>query len=595
MAMKRLVDGECGDNNALMRVASHFTQEKNFAKNHLKADFRSPPLEEQFVNEFLEQQSNETLKPLKDHNRFRMDSILRELNSVQNSSQILDSKVSENEIRTGEQWSQEYREQNAIEQFEDNFYSGITRFPESESQPDVKWAHEFLTESEKKLSETDLKFDFTAVPNQNWIEEFKSDESFAKEAKNFVDLVRDEPDLNETEFMKFIRKVGNVEESQSLNHRPQLGGAWAKEFQMWTEGNKEATEIEEDINFWDSLAKDWEQNQESEGIDAWIREYGAMQEDPVNEIDYNFSEENPLKDSENPFEEGLRKLQQGDIPSAVLLFEAACQKEPDNVLAWQYLGTTQAENEHDSAAIQALRKCLSLQSNNLIAIMALAVSYTNESMQNDAISCLKQWIKNNEKYSHLILNEEAAVPPFTDYESFTKSFTEVRDLYIKAARLTPNSPDADVQCCLGVLFNLSGEYAKAADCFQAALQVKPRDALLWNRLGATLANGNKPEEAVHAYSEALEISPGFIRARFNLGISCINLKAYREAAEHFLTVLNLQNAGRGPKGVQSRAAMSNNVWSSLRLVMSLLGRQDLYDYVDRKDLHFLNNEFNMEF
>ena len=38
----------------------------------------------------------------------------------------------------------------------------------------------------------------------------------------------------------------------------------------------------------------------------------------------------------------------------------------------------------------------------------------------------------------------------------------------------------------------------------------------------------------------LRHSPGYIRCRYNLGISCINLKAYREAAEHFLTALNFQ-------------------------------------------------------
>jgi peroxin-5 len=97
--------------------------------------------------------------------------------------------------------------------------------------------------------------------------------------------------------------------------------------------------------------------------------------------------------------------------------------------------------------------------------------------------------------------------------------------------------DPDVQVGLGVLFYGDEEYDKAVDCFTAALNVRPNDALLWNRLGATLANSGKSEDAIEAYHHALNLKPTFVRSRYNLGVSCINIGCYTEAAQHLLRAL----------------------------------------------------------
>lgn len=116
--------------------------------------------------------------------------------------------------------------------------------------------------------------------------------------------------------------------------------------------------------------------------------------------------------------------------------------------------------------------------------MSLAVSYTNESLQNQALNMLVNWLKCNGNYQNLVPPTMTPVEDEILTSTIIKgpNLKEVQQLFLTAVQQKHPQIDPDIQEALGVLFNLSSEYDKAVDCFQAALQVRP-NAKTWNRLG----------------------------------------------------------------------------------------------------------------
>uniref|UniRef100_A0A023GLJ9 Peroxisomal targeting signal 1 receptor n=1 Tax=Amblyomma triste TaxID=251400 RepID=A0A023GLJ9_AMBTT len=611
MSIRNLVEAECGTPNPLVKLSSHAIQDtarqqEGLLRQRHHGQFEVAGPSTLLVDEFLaERQGQERMAP----QTFRMAGLLQEMRDIEKMYQTPPSVPGVADVGMSKAWTNEFvpampdvKEEAALgaASWTLEYAAASAGVPSTSQATPIKWAEEYLLEGEQHTG----------------VHASEGSESMAQVADELLKGVNDDA-LMETEFMQFVKRLrdgdtdldeqaagwaedftreyGQPQQQQRVLQSQESPAAQALASQ-WTEGFVEEREKKTDLDFWESLQKEWDHvTRETPQSHPWLSDYENLSE-PYR--DYKFAEVNPLENVEHPFEEGLKKLQENDIPSAVLLFEAAVQKNPQHVEAWQYLGTTQAENEQDPAAIAALKRCLQLSPQNLTALMAIAVSYTNESLQLQACESLLQWLKCNPRYQALLSSAdipttEMAFPVSSIMSS--EQHGRTRDLFIAAARMSPNDPDPDVQCGLGVLFNLSGEYDKAADCFRAALTVRPNDSQLWNKLGATLANGSRSEEAVDAYRQALHLSPGFIRSRFNLGISCINLGSYREAAEHFLTALNMQSAGRGPAGMQSiNSAVSENIWSTLRMVLTLLNRPDLYKVADQRDLAHLNREFGVD-
>lgn len=347
--------------------------------------------------------------------------------------------------------------------------------------------------------------------------------------------------------------------------------------------------VESDTEFWDKMQAEWEELARRNWLEE--SEDQGLAPPPVSPVDkgYCFNTNNPFRDWPNAFAEGQEKAREGDLNSAVLLLEASIFQDPQDSEAWQLLGTTQAENENEQAAILSLQRCLELRPNNLLALMALAVSFTNSGLQREACDALQRWLRHNPRYRHLVLEQQGALQGEGPQKPARCELQDVLLLFQEAALLNLDCVDPDLQTGLGVLFNLSSDFNKAVDAFSAALSVRPQDYLLWNRLGATLANGDRSEEAVEAYSRALELQPGFIRSRYNLGISCINLGAHREAVSNFLVALNQQRRTQRC----SQQQMSANIWAALRIAVSMMDRPELFQAASVGDLDLLMRLFDV--
>ncbi|XP_053743165.1 peroxisomal biogenesis factor 5 isoform X5 [Synchiropus splendidus] len=627
MAMRELVEADCGGANPLMKLTGHVTQEGGAWRHRSTPTIPPTPIElateEELVNEFLQ-------APPRPPQTFDMGQLLEEMQQIDQQSfrQAPQRAPDVAALALSGDWTAEFLSSSdsasapGLIALGDAADADWTKEFIAEAADPGRWAEEYLEQSEEKLWLGDL-----GDKENEWTKEYQASEELKQTANELVAKVTD-PKLQNTEFLTETGGGSLPLETPERNEKIELTKAkqaeqWAKVVRQVSEESAEAwvdefaatgpdfqqakAAVESDVDFWEKLQEEWEEMAKRDAEShPWLSEFDQLLTTSYDK-GYQFEEENPYLSHPDPLTEGVKRMEAGDIPGAVRFFESAVQKEPENQLAWQYLGTCQAENEQEFAAISALRRCLELKSDNLTALMALAVSFTNESLHRQACETLRDWIKHNPKYRGVLqqdeLQRDATEAGEKERERFgsllpESLFTDVQSMFLRAANADSSQVDPQLQCGLGVLFNLSGEYDKAVDCFSAALSVTPQDYLLWNKLGATLANGSRSEEAVAAYRRALELQPGFVRSRYNLGISCVNLGAHREAVEHFIEALSLQRqaagdratAAKGPGGAAA-AVMSDNIWSTLRMALSMMGETALYPAADRRDLDTLLAHF----
>mmetsp|Transcript_89122 Transcript_89122/g.157918 ORF Transcript_89122/g.157918 Transcript_89122/m.157918 type:complete len:548 (-) Transcript_89122:73-1716(-) len=285
--------------------------------------------------------------------------------------------------------------------------------------------------------------------------------------------------------------------------------------------------------------------------------------------DYKFTDDNPFSEITDPLKEAQRLLREGRDREALLCLEAEVKRNPESSEGWRQLGQLYAEMDQDVEAIQCLKKGHEVDPYNLDSLLALGVSCTNELDQLPALRYLRRWIENHEEHQALV--EGVEPPPEFEFEAWRRQVTE---LFLRASQAHPL--DADVFVALGVMENINRSYDGAIQALATACKLRPNDHTAWNKLGATLANSGKSEQAVVAYHQGLQLKPNYARSWSNLAIAHANLGQHTDAARFYLSSLVLN-----PE--------ATHIWSFLQsavLNMNLDSRyaMEAAEAIDQRDL-----------
>ena len=320
----------------------------------------------------------------------------------------------------------------------------------------------------------------------------------------------------------------------------------------------------------------------------------------------NHTTNNNTNFPEDLYEQGLQYFEEGNITEAILCFESTLRNiDPEHADAWRMLGRCHTENDEDSKAIVCMMRSLERDPFSPDTLLALGVAYVNELDHERAVETLKGWVANHPLYAGMdmdgALKEEEDLYGSAHHEDNNtdenfdegarrgmraQTMAEMRDverLLLRALDID-NTADAaaDVYEALGVVYNVSRDYDAAVDSFRRAIEVRPDDYQLRNKLGATLANSNRSEEALSSYRVALRLKPKYARGWLNMAIAHSNLHNYSEAARCYLQTLSLNSDARHVWGYLRIALTCNEKWDLLPLAASqnLNAFHEHFDFVE---------------
>lgn len=329
---------------------------------------------------------------------------------------------------------------------------------------------------------------------------------------------------------------------------------------------------------------------------------------------YQFAERqysSPRQRALQALKEGVRAHSDGRLSTAVFHLEDALNRSEEGgslpkekrALAWYVLGLSLADLDDDERSIQALNEGLKSYDGVEVghrrednpymwhSLIALSVGYTNELEYTKALRCIREWLvlRNASKTGD---SEAGIASVLPNVDLFRKNGHD--DLLDELNNLASEAPsDVDVFTVIGILHNLNRDYEPAAVALRHAVTLRPSMPNLWNKLGATLANGGNSDDALRSYRKAVDLQPKLVRAWVNVGTAYANRGEYSKAMRYYLKAISiseneeLDSNTANSSAVTGQSDSSLHVWGYVRNTLLSMSRADLLHLVEIQDVKSL--------
>jgi protein O-GlcNAc transferase len=258
------------------------------------------------------------------------------------------------------------------------------------------------------------------------------------------------------------------------------------------------------------------------------------------------------------FHQGLACHQQGRLPEAERLYNAALRSEPDHFEAMHMLGVIALQTGNFERGVEIIRKAISLNHNSPIAFNNLAKGLKDLGRFDEAIAYFERAIALAPNFAdaefnygtalHLMNRSEDALVHFEKAIALNpkfivalnnrglalaklKRFTEALASYDKAIAIQPNFGDAHNN--RGNALNALMRFDDALASFDRAIAARPDSAEAHCNRGNALLELDRFDDAAAAFGRAIALRPDFAEAHRGRGDALAHLNRFDEAMASF--------------------------------------------------------------